>query len=138
QGKHDIRLGANLNPTLETRVEVFLIRGSISFASLPDFLLGMSGAQNGSGFSNVSNAQSANGLNLRYPRYHDGSAFAQDDFRVTDRLSVNAGLRWQYYGGEIDKRGRKGNFDLRKAIFGDLPAGGTLAGFVVPNNADKG
>jgi hypothetical protein len=139
KGKHDIRLGANVNPTLETRVEVFLIRGTISFSSFPDFLLGMSGAQNGSGVSNINQSQAANGLNNRHPRFPAYSAFAQDDFRVNDRLNLNLGLRWQYYGGEIDKRGRKGNFDMRKAFFGSpLPPGGTLQGFVVPANADKG
>jgi hypothetical protein len=138
KGKHDIRLGANVNPTLETRVEVFLIRGTISFSSFPDFLLGMSAAQNGSAFSNVNNAQSANGLNNRHPRFPAYSAFAQDDYRVNDRLNLNLGLRWQYYGGEIDKRGRKGNFDMRKANFGTIPPQGTLEGFVVPSNADKG
>jgi hypothetical protein len=139
KGKHDIRLGANVNPTLETRVEVFLIRGQITFSSFPDFLLGMSAAQNGSNFSNISTSQAANGLNNRHPRYPEYSSFVQDDFRVNDRLNVNLGLRWQYYGGEIDKRGRKGNFDLRKAFFGSpLPLQGSLDGFVVPANADKG
>jgi len=136
KGKHDIRLGANANPTLETRYLVFLTRGNISFASFPDFLLGMSAAQNGSNFSNVSSSQAANGLNGRHPRFHDYSAFAQDDFRVSDRLTLNLGIRWQYYGSEIDKRGRKGNFDLRQADYGILPAEGSLAGFVVPGNAD--
>lgn len=69
RSKHDIRLGANVNPTQETRVEVFLIRGQITFASFPDFLLGMSAAQNGSNFSNISQSQAANGLNNRHPRY---------------------------------------------------------------------
>jgi len=139
KGKHDIRLGANVNPTLETRVEVFLIRGQITFNSFPDFLLGMSAAQNGSSFSNIATSQAANGLNNRHPRYPEYSSFIQDDYRVNDRLNLNLGLRWQYYGGEIDKRGRKGNFDLRKAFYGDvLPPGGTLDGFVVPANADKG
>ena len=136
KGKHDIRLGANVNPTLETRVEVFLVRGTMTFGSFPDFLLGMSGAQNGTAFSNISTSQAANGLNNRHPRFPSYSAFAQDDMRVNDRLNLNLGVRWQYYGGEIDKRGRKGNFDLRKADFGILPANGTLAGFVVPSNAD--
>jgi hypothetical protein len=139
KGKHDIRLGANVNPTLETRVEVFLIRGTISFSSFPDFLLGMSAAQNGSSFSNISSSQAANGLNNRHPRYPEYSSFVQDDFRVNDRLNLNLGLRWQYYGSEIDKRGRKGNFDMRKAFYGStLPAAGSLDGFVVPSNADKG
>ena len=31
-------------------------------------------------------------------RANEFAAFAQDDFRVTSRLTVNLGLRWEYYG----------------------------------------
>jgi hypothetical protein len=137
KGAHDFRFGANVNPTQETRYLVYKTRGTLNFSSFPDFLLGMSGAQNGSDFSNVQQSSAANGINGRHPRFHNYAAFVQDDFRVSDRLSINMGLRWQYFGSEIDKRGRKGNFDLRQADFGILPPEGTLAGFVVPANADK-
>jgi hypothetical protein len=137
RGRQDIRLGANIQPNQTNRYLAFLNRGRINFSSFPDFLLGMSAAQNGSSFSNISAATAANGINGRHPRFNNYAAFVQDDIRLSDRLTVNAGLRWQYYGSEIDKHGRKGNFDRRKAIYGPLPADGTLAGFVVPANASE-
>ncbi|MBI4474210.1 MAG: TonB-dependent receptor, partial [Acidobacteria bacterium] len=137
KGRQDIRLGANVQPNQVTRYLAFLNRGRINFSSFPDFLLGMSAAQNGSSFSNISAATAANGINGRHPRFSNYAAFIQDDIRMSDRLTVNVGLRWQYYGSEIDKHGRKGNFDRRKAIYGPLPAEGTLAGFVVPANASE-
>ncbi len=31
-------------------------------------------------------------------RYNDGAVYGQDSFKVTHRLTLNAGLRWEYYG----------------------------------------
>ena len=49
KGKHDIRLGANVNPTLETRVEVFLIRRDHQLPVVSGFPLGMSGRRTEAG-----------------------------------------------------------------------------------------
>ena len=34
----------------------------------------------------------------RANRYHDFAAYAQDSWKATDRLTLNLGVRWEYYG----------------------------------------
>jgi len=41
------------------------------------------------------------------------SFFAQDEWRVNDRLTVNAGLRWELQPPFVDQRGIQANFDPR-------------------------
>jgi len=41
------------------------------------------------------------------------SFFAQDEWRVNDRLTVNAGLRWELQPPFVDERGIQANFDPR-------------------------
>ncbi len=135
KGKHDIRLGGNVAPHQVNWNDIFLTRGSISFQSFPDFLLGMSGAQNGTGVSNVNGASTNNGIMRSHPHYNDFSLFFQDDFRASSRLTMNMGLRYQYNGWQWDARGRNSGFDRRLANYGPIPVGGTYAGFEIPSNS---
>ncbi len=135
KGKHDIRLGGNVAPHQVNWNDVFLTRGSISFQSFPDFLLGMSGTQNGTGVSNVNGASTNNGIMRSHPHYNDFSLFFQDDWRASQRLTMNMGVRYQYNGWQWDARGRNSGFDRRLANYGPIPAGGNYAGFIIPSNS---
>jgi hypothetical protein len=137
RGRHQIRIGGDVNINQVNRTNAFLTRGRINFGSFPDFLLGMSAAQNGSQFSNLSATQVANGIIRAYPRFKNFSLFAQDDFRINSRLTVNAGVRYQFNGNKQDKNGRIGSFDINLVTpFAVPPAAGTYAGFTVVNNCN--
>jgi Carboxypeptidase regulatory-like domain/TonB dependent receptor len=45
----------------------------------------------------------------RQKRNYDGAYF-QDDYKVTSKLTVNLGLRWEYFGQLIETQGQQSNF----------------------------
>jgi hypothetical protein len=68
------------------------------------------------------------------------SFFAQDEWRVNDRLTVNAGVRWELQPPFLDQRGDEANFDPRinaiivnERLYGSL--GGPVLAFLQSFNA---
>ena len=81
-----------------------------------DLLVGLSAADNQSpgGRSNIETVRANEGVGpngeVQYQyRHYYGAGFAQDDFKVTPRLALNAGLRWEYVGPSSDRAGTIGN-----------------------------
>jgi hypothetical protein len=139
RGRHALRAGGSVNMVMVDRYDAYLTRGNINFSSFPDFLLGLSAAANGTAQSNLSSSSVSNGLAIREPRFMNLAGFVQDDFRVTDRLAVNLGLRWQYNSQPWDAQGRLGGFDRRLVTpFTTPPAGGSFVGFTLPSEASLG
>ena len=132
RGRHNLRLGAEAKRHQLVPIPA-APSGFLEFLSFPDFLLGESAAQNGSGQSNIFNSSGGSGIFRKDERYTDYAAFVQDDFKVTQRLTVNAGLRYEYFGPPTEINGRFSNFDPTIAT-PQVPPNGSLSGFVVPAN----
>ena len=132
RGQHTLRFGGGLTRSQDNN-ENFHFLGGLVFGTFPDFLLGQSAAQNGTPLSNVLASVDLPGLFDRAWRVWDADVFVQDDFKVTRRLTLNLGLRYERLGGVGDELGRNSIFDISKANR-NPPVGGSLAGFVVPDN----
>ena len=100
-----------------------------------DFLVGQSAAQNGSpnGLSNIEISGANSGNFRKDERYNDLAAFLQDDIHLSSRVSVFAGLRYEFFGAPTEAHGRLATFDPSIASL-TAPASGTFSGFVVPKN----
>lgn len=135
RGRHAFRAGAEFKRDALSLDAPFSQDGLLDIASFPDFLVGQSAAQNGSptGSSNVSNTQGASGPSRKDTRYNDFATFLQDDVRLTPRLTINAGLRYEIFGAPYETHGLLPNFDPAIAQ-GPAPADGTFSGYILPSN----
>ncbi len=133
RGKHSLRMGGEIKRHQVDINVPFTTAGFILFQSFPDFLLGESAAQNGSKLSNVFQSVGASGVFSKNERYSDYGGFVQDDIKVTPRLTVNAGLRYEFYSPPSETDGRLSNFDPTIAP-AQVTASGSFVGFSLPSN----
>jgi hypothetical protein len=157
-GKHSIRVGGEFEHIQWPWVFPGISKGWLLFQTFPDFLLGLSACAPGTfpTMCNGGNPGNTNGtplsniiatvLAVRTPpsgivhgyRVNDANMFIQDDFKVTSRLTLNLGVRWEFDGYPTDKYGNLTNIWLSQIHSVPLPgsssATGTYAGFVAPAN----
>ncbi len=131
-GRHSLRAGGEV-VWEQVNFPKFHFFGGLLFASFPDFLLGLSAAQNGSPFSNILASIDVPALFDRSWRSWNDAVYIQDGIRVTSRLYVTVGFRYQRLGAIGDDLGRMSIFDPARAN-PTPPAGGTLQGYVVASN----
>lgn len=85
--KHDVKFGFVFHRTTVQQYFDKYFRGRLKFADLSDFLTGTLS----SGFQYA-------GDTTRHTYENNFGLYAQDNFRITSRLTLNYGLRWDYFG----------------------------------------
>jgi hypothetical protein len=132
-GKQSLRVGFEVKRTQLNVNAPFVTDGFTFFLSFPDFLLGQSAAQNGTPVSNVFLVSGASGLFPKAERYTDLAGFVQDDYKLSRRFTLNAGLRYEFFGPPSDVHGQLPNFDPGHAD-PNPSAAGTLTGLILASN----
>ncbi len=121
-GKHRIRVGGEYRHSVLDFFFNAFTRGQLIFSSFNNFLIGNGVSILGSGVFD------------RHYTVQDFGAFVQDDYKVNNRLTLNLGLRYDYFGLPVDSKGRLVNFLPDQFRAGAPPngivqaAGGQLAG----------
>jgi hypothetical protein len=87
EGRHSFKVGAEWRRTFINSFINSGHRGKLGFSSLDHFLAGTMD----SGFS-------ADGDGTRYSYQNGGGAYLLDSWHLTSKLTLNYGLRWDYYG----------------------------------------
>ena len=132
-GPHAMKFGGSIT-RLQEDFNIPGLASFVQFLSWPDFLLGLDARNNGTGkFSNVFASTDYFGLFDREGRGWEGTAFAQDDYRIRRSLTLNLGVRYERLGQLGDNLGRNSSFDVNKAN-PNPPPGGSLNGYIVASN----
>jgi len=144
--KHTLHYGFQAAVQAVNYHETYNFRGSLSFENIFADSLYNCPADGCGGLGDVSfrdfligapvGISIASGLTASDYRANDMSAFFQDDFRASRRLTLNLGLRWDYFGNQYENTGHVSTFDPARVAPADAAVGGTgiLAGFLIPSN----
>ncbi len=128
KGNHNLRLGGEYRYNENNYVLNFFTRGQIDFGSFNNFL---AGAPTFSIFGS--------GIGNRSLRASDYNFFFQDDWKITPKLTLNLGLRYELDLPPYDTRGRIATFDPALYVpnpvaVGGVPIGPPIGGYVQAGN----
>jgi len=104
KGKHAFKAGLEWRRTF---IDSFIDsghRGKLSFSSLNDFLAGQ-----------IDGGSSADGAGTRYSYQNGAGAYILDSWRWDSRITLNYGLRWDYFGVIGAKNNAFSLFDVKTA-----------------------
>ncbi len=123
KGKHNLKIGADWQAPQQNIVDYGNVGGSWTFAASqtnigsgnPGTVLGIPNATTGNGFATLllgypSGVSIAPAVIPYQYRWKYWAFFLQDDFKVSSRLTLNVGLRYQIEVPRSEKHNMQGNF----------------------------
>jgi hypothetical protein len=107
RGAHTLKLGGEVRRIDENGILDYYARGSVDFA----------GAFSGSGVGDLllgfpTYSIQAKSNNPQAQRTTSLGLFVQDDWKVSQRLTLNLGLRWEFNSPPVDAHNNMSSFDL--------------------------
>ena len=99
-GRHDVKLGYEFRRTSILHVIDHNFRGTLDFADLTSFLQGI-----------PDDGGQITGYTRRHTAENNQGLYLQDSFRWTPRLTLNLGVRWDYFGVVHEKNNLFWGFD---------------------------
>lgn len=118
--KHDIKFGAEFRRTSVAHQFNKYFRGRIRFQTSTDEGGNTVDALTNFLAGNVNDGFQYSGNSLRHTYENNFGIYIQDSYRVTPRLTLNYGLRWDYFGEVNEKNNLFSgitNFDTANATF---------------------
>ena len=119
-GRHSLKFGGGITRVQDNSSVIFA--GFLGFLNYPLFFEGQ-----------IPLSEDIAGNIGKHFRIWDSDLYAQDDYKVTSRLTLNLGFRYDRLGDFSDAHGQTSTVDPSK-VNPNPPATGTLAGFVVASN----
>src|SRR5689334_3582454 len=98
--RHDLKFGYEFRRTTVDQFFDAGYRGRLDFASLEDFLSGT-----------LSGGRAARGNSSRFPFQNSHAGYLQDTYRWRPDVTLNLGLRWDYFGVIDEKNHLLSNFN---------------------------
>ncbi len=102
---HDLKFGYEFRRTTVDQFFDAGYRGRLDFATLADFLAGT-----------LSGGRAARGNSNRNTFQNSHAAYLQDTFRWNPRVTLNLGLRWDYFGVIGEQNNLLSNFDPTRGL----------------------
>ena len=114
-GKHDVKFGYEFRRTAVDSFNDFSARGVLVFNQLSNFLSGIPVS------TVLFSSRQIVGDTNRKARQNNHGLYAQDSVHLTSRLTVNLGVRWDYFGVIHADHGLLTAYDPTQPQFGLIP-----------------
>ncbi len=87
-----LNLGVPVNPRTDVNSLLYFLNGSVSTASQFYFIKNFKNLE-----TNRWEDYSTAGIRMKNQIHREWTAFAKDDYKITRRLTLNLGVRWEFY-----------------------------------------